>query len=199
MRRCRSELDDKERERIELRFSALERRSVLHPCRKKRRTFLESLQAMSIKNSCDSSFDGNSSCATGGTINATNNEADYESLDDEDGDGDNENQDSEVLLSDQEKVHRRIMYQLATGNASQDARTDVVTDRLENMIRLSRLRAAKDDICVPHCRESKDEMNVECYPSGTVRRSNSLPQRLSDDLEPNEPPMESIEVEMIRR
>ena len=75
---------------VELTFASDESNAVL-PCRKKRRTFLESFQTMTLSMSDDSLGDEGSSCATGGSLHPSDD--DTESLD---GEGD-------VLLSDQER------------------------------------------------------------------------------------------------
>jgi len=190
------------------------------PQRKKRRTILESLQTMSLKSTsnhsnagcCDSSDDeGNSSCATGGSLlhDDGNHYGDEESM----GSGTDEEED--VLLSDQEKVHRDIMYQLATGKTRSDQqidgtssnqRQDVVQDRIEQMIRQSRLRAAAalavakstDDFDVAVRRSSSNTlmMDMDVEPSLLqLKRSNSLPGNVGGPTEAR-PPLETIEVEI---
>lgn len=174
---------------VELTFGSDESNAVI-PCRKKRRTFLESFQTMTLSMSEDSSCDEGSSCATGGSLHASDD--DTESLDGE----------SDVLLSDQEKAHRAIIYQLATGKTKGPMKADVVADRLEHMVRMSRLKAAAesmsrskaatDDFNVPLKREANsDLMDVELQEP--VKRSNSLPPDFSSH---GEPPMESIDVEI---
>jgi hypothetical protein len=179
MRRSRSDRDEKDRETVELTFASDESHAVL-PCRKKRRTFLECFQTMTLSMSDDSSGDEGSSCATGGSLNPSDD--DTESLD---GEGD-------VLLSDQEKAHRAIMYQLATGRTKGPIKTDVVADRLEHMVRMSRLKAATDDFNVQLKRNAAAEM-MDVEFQEPVKRSNSLPPDFSSH---EEPPMESIDVEI---
>jgi len=178
MRRSRPDREGKDGEMVELSFMSNENQRGL-PCRKKRRTFLESFQTMTLKTSRDSSDDGNSSCATGGSLNAEE-EDDSESLGSE-----------EVVLSDQEKAHRAIMYQLATGKTQDQRRSDAVRDRLEHMIRLSRLKAATDDFNVEFRRDDANMMDLKS--AATLKRSNSLPRNFEVS---EEPPVETIEVEM---
>jgi hypothetical protein len=178
------------------------------PQRKKRRTILESLQTMSLKTSAvDSSDDeGNSSCATGGSLlhDDGNNYGDGESMG-----GSTEGEEEDVLLSDQERAHRDIMYQLATGKTRTDPsstagessqRKDVVRDRIEQMIRQSRLKAAAaaqtttDDFDVAVRRDMMD-VDPSSLPSMRMKRSTSLPRNFEGPAE-SRPPLETIEVEI---
>lgn len=185
------------------------------PRRKKRRTILESLQTMSLKttpltataalatssNGDSSEDDGNSSCATGGSLLHDDGHRFCDGTTSSMGSS-NAEDDEEVLLSDQEKVHRDIMYQLATGKTPSSTgdpqRQDVVRDRIEHMIRQSRLRAAAtatDDFDVAvRSPSSNDLMMMDVEPpfltTMRIKRSNSLPRNFEA------PPLETIEVEI---
>lgn len=184
MRRHRSDCEEKDGKILELTLMSDESNPIL-PCRKKRRTFLESFQTMAIKSSGDSSDGGDSSCATGGSVAGSDDET--ESLGDDD----------DVLLSDQEKAHRAIMYKLVTGKANNQASSNAVTERIEQLIRLSRLKAAvtaTDDFDVRVRRDDDDTMEIESR--GLLKRSNSLPQKFDRS---EKPPMESIAIEVSGR
>jgi len=158
------------------------------PSRKRRRTFLESFQTMSlIKTSDNESDGGNSSCATGGSLNHTDDDG---CVEDTDYDDESSMEQEDVVLTDQEKVHRAIMYQLATGKNPVKP-VDVVRDRLEQMIRQSRLQAAvaQDDFHVEFQREGNTMMDVEPM---EIKRSSSLPRNF--DQFDGAPPIDIVEV-----
>ena len=184
MRRSRSDCEEKDGKIVELSLMSAEGSQIL-PCRKKRRTFLESFQTMAIKSSSgDSSGEDDSSCATGGSVAGSDDET--ESLGDDD----------DVLLSDQEKAHRAIMYKLVTGKVNNKTSSNVVTERIEQLIRLSRLKAAAtatDDFDVRVRSDEVDTMEVEVESRGFLKRSNSLPQKFDRS---ERPPMESIAIEI---
>jgi hypothetical protein len=95
------------------------------------------------------------------------------------------------LLSDQEKVHREVMYQLVTGKKKPEQRRDVVSDRIEQMIRQSRFKAAssQDDF---HIQLGRDHEVMDVDNPSPLKRSASLPP---DYMEGScDPPMETIEV-----
>lgn len=156
--------------------------SVEKPSRKRRRTILESFQTMSLVKHQDSSDEGNSSCATGGSLNG-------EGGDDDDDESLN-SRENNLMLSDQERFHRAIMYQLATGNPPRD-HADIVEARVEQMIRQSRLQAAhQDDFHVEFDRGCDDEMNVDAPLK--LKRSHSLPRDFEGPS--SDPPIDMVEV-----
>jgi hypothetical protein len=89
------------------------------------------------------------------------------------------------------------MYKLVTGKANNQASSNAVTERIEQLIRLSRLKAAvtaTDDFDVRVRRDDDDKMEIESR--GLLKRSNSLPQKFDRS---EKPPMESIAIEVSGR
>jgi len=156
------------------------------PSRKRRRTILENFQSMTLKSQFgEMSDEGNSSCATGGSRNAAllgHNDDDTVS-----------SENSNEILSDQERAHRAMIYQLATGRKYGGKCNGVVVDRIEQMIRSSRRKAetAIDDINIKLEVENKsNEMDVD--ESIPLKRSTSLPKNFEGPV----PPVDTIEVEL---
>jgi len=149
--------------------------------RKKRKTVLESFQFMTLKpENGESSDDGNSSCATGGSRNASHLRVQHD-------DDTVSSRNSDEFLSDQEKVHRAMMYQLATGKTRGEKRSNTVLERLEQMIRDSRLRAttATDDLHLVLGKRYEDsDMNINVAPP--LKRSASLPRNFEGPVAPLE-------------
>jgi len=152
--------------------------------RKKRKTILESFQSITLKSNCEQSIDGNSSCATGGSRNASH----LVMHDDDTVSSSN----SDEFLSDQEKVQRAMVYQLATGKTHGEKRSNIVLDRLEHIIRDSRMRAAtaSDDFHLFFGRYHEDkDMNIDAPP---LKRSASLPKFFEGPAVP----FQTIEIEL---
>jgi hypothetical protein len=125
---------------------------------------VEAFQSLNVKSEEEAyigdDIETNSSMATGG-------DSDASSFSDE-----------EVLSNDAIRT-KKVMYQLALGDSAAPAKPkDVVDQKLEEMIRLSRLRAAsqktKDDLEAPYNRKSSSAMD-DVVLTGRPR-SNSLPR-----------------------
>jgi hypothetical protein len=125
---------------------------------------VEAFQTLTVKNEepddVGVDIETNSSMATGG-------DSDASSLSDEE------------ILSDEAILNKKIVYQLALGDSLPETKPkNVVDQKLEEMIRLSRIRAAplktKDDFEAPYNQKSSSSMD-DVVLTGRLR-SNSLPR-----------------------
>jgi hypothetical protein len=109
------------------------------------------------------------------------------------GDSDASSFSDEEILSDEAMRTKKVVYQLALGDSAPEAKPkDVVDQKLEEMIRLSRLRAAtqktKDDFEAPYNRQSSSS----AYGFVLIGRlrSNSLPRDWDGPKDSNDVNME---------
>lgn len=205
---------------------------MMGPRRKKRRTILDSFRAITLAKEDEEEDDGQdddwsekgSSCATGGRAC----QGDANSSNDGDYDDGFQSSSDELFLSDKEIAERLVMRKMVPGVATTTStatagatnkRTDVVQERIEQMIRTSRLQAtattttttavANDDFHVELAirqqqqREFSSVVGMEIETTA-LKRSFSLPrdfiseEQRQRDASSMPPPVDSIEVEILR-
>jgi len=129
---------------------------------KRRRTILEAFHGMTLRTADSSHSDCNSSLATVGSMEQQHDDENDESLSP---DCDKEEQVEDEIMqmqiqqipSDQEQANQKIVYELVMGKQHKD----VVTLRLEEMIRQTRLQA--NSVVAAAAAASKDDFNLELH------------------------------------